>query len=391
MSRNQVDMDDYVDDEQPMDDERQAFDGGGKKRVAGARAFVLLMVLIGIGLIGWFVYNRLHPPGKSTSDNSADTKVMTGSLPRQTFDDTPPVQPQPQPESKPAAQNQPFIPQPSAPTQQEQARTSLRNGKKELTPQEQIMQDRLGMAFNDQPIDKQNTASSDSKGRGAAQPRDPSDESNSLASRLTPARLSGAKASVMANQRMTIAQGTMIPCGTATELDTTVPGQVKCIVSKDVPSADMSVTLIDKGATVTGQISGGIKDGQARVFVLWERVRNPDGVIVNLDSSGTNSLGSAGIPGQVDSHFWERFRGAVFISVLSDSLKALANSVNNGSGNQSVSLDTTENSADQLATEALRATINIPPTLYDQQGDSVSIFVARDLDFSDVYGLEMDN
>ncbi|HGA3091359.1 hypothetical protein KZ305_26935, partial [Escherichia coli] len=27
------------------------------------------------------------------------------------------------------------------------------------------------------------------------------------------------------------------------------------------------------------------------------------------------------------------------------------------------------------------------PTLYDQQGDAVSIFVARDLDFSGVYTL----
>ncbi|WP_282446429.1 TrbI/VirB10 family protein [Escherichia coli] len=36
----------------------------------------------------------------------------------------------------------------------------------------------------------------------------------------------------------------------------------------------------------------------------------------------TNSLGSSGVPGQVDSHFWDRFEGAVFISVLSDALQA---------------------------------------------------------------------
>lgn len=246
------------------------------------------------------------------------------------------------------------------------------------------------MTFDGQPVDKQNTTA-ERKSRSEAAQREPSEDSNSFASRLTPARMNSSKATVMANQSMTIPQGKMIACGTATELDTTVPGQVSCVVSRDVYSADNTVVLIDKGAIVTGQINGGIKDGQARVFVLWERVRNPDGVIVNIDSGGTNSLGSAGIPGQVDSHFWERFRGAIFISVLSDSLQALANSVNNGSNNQTVSLDTTENSADQLATEALRATINIPPTLYDQQGDSVSIFVARDLDFSDVYGLQMDN
>ncbi|MBO9102439.1 type IV secretion system protein VirB10, partial [Rhizobium sp. L245/93] len=36
-----------------------------------------------------------------------------------------------------------------------------------------------------------------------------------------------------------------------------------------------------------------------------------------------------------------------------------------------------------------KATINIPPTLKKNQGDTVSIFVARDLDFSGIYQLHM--
>ena len=38
-----------------------------------------------------------------------------------------------------------------------------------------------------------------------------------------------------------------------------------------------------------------------------------------------------------------------------------------------------------MATEALKNTINIPPTLYKNQGEQVGIYIARDLDFSDVY------
>ena len=42
----------------------------------------------------------------------------------------------------------------------------------------------------------------------------------------------------------------------------------------------------------------------------------------------------------------------------------------------------------QAAVEALKNSINIPPTLYKNQGERISIFVARDLDFTKVYGLK---
>nr|UMW97419.1 Inner membrane protein forms channel for type IV secretion of T-DNA complex (VirB10) [Escherichia coli] len=43
---------------------------------------------------------------------------------------------------------------------------------------------------------------------------------------LTPARLKASRAGVIANPSLTVPKGKMIPCGTGTELDTTVPGQV---------------------------------------------------------------------------------------------------------------------------------------------------------------------
>lgn len=128
-------------------------------------------------------------------------------------------------------------------------------------------------------------------------------------------------------------------------------------VSQDVYSADGLVRLIDKGSWVDGQITGGIKDGQARVFVLWERIRNDqDGTIVNIDSAGTNSTGSAGIPGQVDAHMWERLRGAIMISLFSDTLTALVNQTQSNN----IQYNSTENSGGQLASEALRSYMSIP-------------------------------
>jgi type IV secretion system protein VirB10 len=49
----------------------------------------------------------------------------------------------------------------------------------------------------------------------------------------------------------------------------------------------------------------------------------------------------------------------------------------------------TQQGAKDAAAIAVQESINIPPTLNKNQGESVSIFVARDLDFSSVYGLRV--
>ncbi|EBH5863785.1 type IV secretion system protein VirB10 [Salmonella enterica] len=373
---------DYLDEEDTgIEDERQGFSGSPKKRIAGARAFVGLMVLIGSAMVGWFIYNQMHVKKLADDPKKDKEQVMTSSLPRQSFDDVPPTI-----DNTPKNSVVPPL-QTTQEPQQQVARQTLNNQKKELSPEEKIMRARLGVSFNGVDPEKQATTAKEQERRSGQDNTETSSNSQALASRMKPARMAVAQASVMPHPNLTIAQGTMIPCGTNTELDTTVPGQVKCTVSRDVYSADGTVKLIDKGAVVTGEQNSGIQNGQNRVFVLWTRLRNPDQTIVNLDSSGTNALGSAGIPGQYNSHWWERMGDAIFFSVLTDGMKAGIASINNN--NSDVSFNTTENSTDQLATEALRAKINIPPTLYTAQGDAVSIYVARDLDFSTVYGLEM--
>jgi type IV secretion system protein VirB10 len=368
-------------------DERRSFSGNPKKRIAGARAFVILMVVVGSAMVGWFVYGQMHVSTLKDKPKNDKVQVMTRSLPRQSFDDAPaPVM------IDIPSKNKAIPPLPKVPEQQLQQAVVRQNQginhqKKELSPEEKIMRARLGVSFNAGESKVQTTKAR--KMSGEQNNTETSSNSQALANTMKPARMAGAQASVMPHPSLTIAQGSMVPCGTNTELDTTVAGQVKCTVSRDVYSADGTVKLIDKGAVVTGEQNHGIQNGQNRVFVLWTRLRNPDQTIVNLDSGGTNALGSAGIPGQVNSHFWERMYDAVFFSVLTDGMKAGIESIS--SNNADVTFNTTENSTGQLATEALRAKLNIPPTLYVAQGDAVSIYVARDLDFSTVYGLEMND
>ena len=147
-----------------------------------------------------------------------------------------------------------------------------------------------------------------------------------------------------------------------------------------------AVTLLDRGTEVLGEIQGGLARGEDRLFILWTQARTPQGVVINLASPGAGPVGRAGVAGAVDYHFWQRFGAALMFTVLGGSMQAGANAVQNGTGN--TYFEYFQPATGQVANTALEAQINIPPTLKKNQGDSVSIFVARNLDFSNVYKLE---
>jgi type IV secretion system protein VirB10 len=116
--------------------------------------------------------------------------------------------------------------------------------------------------------------------------------------------------------------------------------------------------------------------------VLWNEARTPTGVTINLASPGTDPLGRAGVPGEVDRHTGERFGAAVLLSVLDGALAAAATR-HAGSG---AVIYNAQNVQD-VATEALRYSIAIPPTIRVDPGARVMVTVVRDVDFRGVYRL----
>jgi len=207
-----------------------------------------------------------------------------------------------------------------------------------------------------------------------------------LAGLLGGTRTRGTAATFLQNRDFLLAKDTFIPCALRVRLDSTVPGITSCEITRDVYSDNGRVLLIERGSTVSGEYRSNMKQGMARIFVLWTRIKTTNGIIVALDSPGADSLGGAGIPGYVDTHFWERFGGAMMLSLVDDIAESLATS--SSSSGQNINLGNSSDTAQDMAAEALKSTINIPPTLYANQGALVSIAVARDLDFGGVYALE---
>lgn len=207
-----------------------------------------------------------------------------------------------------------------------------------------------------------------------------------LAAQLQPTITNGTFATKLADRNFMITKGAFMDCVLETRLDSTVPGMTTCVLSRPMYSANRKVMLLDAGSKVVGQYMGGLKQGQARIFVLWTRIETPQGVLINLDSPGTDSLGASGLDGHVDNHFWQRFGGALMLSVIDDAFAVAAARSASNSGT-TINFANTQAATQNMAAEALKSTIQIPPTLIKNQGDQINIFVARDLDFRTVYGL----
>jgi type IV secretion system protein VirB10 len=206
--------------------------------------------------------------------------------------------------------------------------------------------------------------------------------SATLSTLLAPIATPAVQARVLPTQRLLLPKGAFIDCTLETAIDTTLPGMTTCITPTDTFSADGKVVLLERGTKLVGETQSEVQQGSSRVFVLWTEARTPTGVIVPLTSPGTDELGRAGVAGQVNRHFWDRFGAAILISVID---VALESSLRSGSGGAVIY---GPSPAIDIMTEVLKGTLNIAPTVIKNQGDRIQVLVARDLDFRSVYELQ---
>jgi type IV secretion system protein VirB10 len=199
------------------------------------------------------------------------------------------------------------------------------------------------------------------------------------------ARLGGgqtARARFLANPSGTIPQGAIITGVLETAINSDLPGYVRALVSRDVMSFDGAAVLAPRGSRLIGQYRAGVALGQSRVFVIWTRLIRPDGVIIDLNSPGADALGRGGLEGETDRHFFQRFGGAILLTLLGAAADAAAE------GDDTQVIVGVARGGGDAAAAALAEEITISPTIRVEQGTPIRIFVSRDLDFSGVAGRE---
>ncbi|AJX95371.1 bacterial conjugation TrbI-like family protein [Burkholderia pseudomallei PB08298010] len=207
-----------------------------------------------------------------------------------------------------------------------------------------------------------------------------------LAQALTPAATPRARAGMLGNRSLILAQGAKIDCAGDTAFDSTEAGLSTCTVTKNVYSDDGRVVLIERGSQINSQYRSNLSAGQKRTFILSARIETPHGVTVEIDSPVADALGLMGIDGYVDNHWRARIGAALLLGLTQDAIGYL--STRGGNSNGSVVYQNTQQKGNDMATRVLDSTINIPPTLTQNQGAEFTIVVARDLDFGPVYALQ---
>lgn len=206
---------------------------------------------------------------------------------------------------------------------------------------------------------------------------------------LTPSDTPKVQAGLLGDRNLILPKGRTIDCALTVRVINEVAGMATCVLNSDVYSDNGRVVLLERGSEAVGEYAATMAQGQRRLFLLWTRVKTPMGVVINLNSPAADALGTSGLVGYVDNHWWDRLGAAFLLSLVQDGIGLATATQAGGGGGQSLGIyQHSATTGNRMAELILQSTINIKPTLYKNQGDRGTIFVARDLDFSTVYELQ---
>ncbi|GAA7256178.1 hypothetical protein BD0084_14340 [Helicobacter pylori] len=206
-----------------------------------------------------------------------------------------------------------------------------------------------------------------------------------------------------------LAQYTPIEITLTSKVDATLTGIVSGVVAKDVWNMNGTMILLDKGTKVYGNYQS-VKGGtpiMTRLMIVFTKAITPDGVIIPLaNAQAAGMLGEAGVDGYVNNHFMKRIGFAVIASVVNSFLQtapiiALDKLIGLGKGRSErtpefnyalgQAINGSMQSSARMSNQILGQLMNIPPSFYKNEGDSIKILTMDDIDFSGVYDVKITN
>lgn len=352
-----------------------------KKSRKGLVVIIVAFLLLAVGVCFYYVPSIIR--SMSSSEEKPATKtVPTGSVKRQTglSDDVDPF-------------NQ---------SQKEDDKESPKDnsGRHEHTEDEakpENMQQRYSRAL-DVAYGGSGSGSNNSVQKSQASNNGQDDEADNTEKTVVPVK-DGARVSLSEIKRVPydpnlfIPENTGIKCSLDRRFVSDLAGKLVCTINEDVYSANGNVKLIEKGTGAHLMYkSGTFRHGQGAVFIMATKLRTRKEPFIDIpliDTQAAGALGEAGASGWIDTHFSDRFLGAMMVGMIPDFAQAASGAAKDNKDNQT---DYTANSRQafaDIAKESFSNSVNIPPTLYKNQGEIITLIVGQDLDFSKIYKLKM--
>lgn len=171
-----------------------------------------------------------------------------------------------------------------------------------------------------------------------------------------------------------LSRGKTLPCILETAIQTDLPGLTRCLIARPVYSDSGKRLLIPRGTVATGEYQGGIKRGVNRIFIVWTRLRTPDGVITELAAPGVGPLGASGVHAKLNNHWRSRFGASVLLSLIG----GLSATEDNSEGS---TFGASADALSRTAELALEESIGIKTTGSVPIGSLINIMVAEDINF----------
>ncbi len=179
-----------------------------------------------------------------------------------------------------------------------------------------------------------------------------------------------------------ITTGTPIKAVLYTGINTDLPGMISAIVSENVyDSFTKTNILIPKFSKLIATYDSALSWGQSRIMIAWTELIRPDGVIVNLNGfQGVDSMGHAGIEGDVNHHIPSLIASTAMASLVSVSTGQFSNVSDNvylsalfGGG---------ANGVNNAVNNILNSAMNRQNTITVEPGEKIIIMVNSNIELT---------
>lgn len=188
-------------------------------------------------------------------------------------------------------------------------------------------------------------------------------------------------ATVPADGRARLTEGTVIETVLINRLDGTFAGPVTCLVTTPVYSQDRQRVVIPAGARVLGSAAPVQNWGDSRLAVSFHRLVMPDGRTVTLDQfKGLDQIGDTGLKDQVNRHYLQVFGASVAIGALSGLAQFGTTAGYAPSDFENEYRQAAGASLAASAGRVLDRYLNVLPTITIREGYRIKIYLTGDLD-----------